>query len=100
MFESTEAFVSLFFSQLELLSHHNIILFVAAFWCIWKRRNQKICEDIELRPSVSLQLVRDIIYQWKTAQESRQRQQTGQRCYFATCSSNKQCSRGGKKCHR
>jgi hypothetical protein len=76
MFESTEGFVSLFFAQLELLLHHNIILFVAAFWCIWKRRNQKICEDIELRPSVSLELVRDIIYQWKTAQASHQRRQT------------------------
>ncbi|GAU45278.1 hypothetical protein TSUD_100000 [Trifolium subterraneum] len=63
-------------SRNELLSQHKIILFVAAFWCIWKRRNQKIWEDIELHPSVSLQLASDIIYQWKIAQTSHQRQQT------------------------
>ncbi|KAK2404967.1 hypothetical protein QL285_054266 [Trifolium repens] len=74
MFETADGFVSLFFKLLDLLSQHLVFQFVSALWCIWKRRNQKIWEDMELQPSVSFQLARDVILQWQTAQTKKQEQ--------------------------
>ncbi|KAK2434249.1 hypothetical protein QL285_019418 [Trifolium repens] len=74
MFETADGFVSLFFKLLDLLSQHLVFQFVSALWCIWKRRNQNIWEDIELQPSVSFQLARDVILQWQTAQTKKQEQ--------------------------
>jgi hypothetical protein len=75
LFESANGFVSFFFHLLQLLSQNEIILFVASLWSIWKRRNQKIWENIDAQPLVSFQLARDVIHNWQVVRNARQQQQ-------------------------
>ena len=36
-------------------------------WCIWKRRNEKIWDDVEKNTHISVQLARDYMIQWNAA---------------------------------
>jgi hypothetical protein len=49
LIDTAEGFVTLFFQLLLQLSQHQIINLVLGLWCIWKRRNEKLWEDVEQR---------------------------------------------------
>jgi ribonuclease HI len=65
LIDMADGFVSLFFQLLQRLSQVQLCNFVMGLWCIWKRRNEKLWEDIEHRPSISFQIARDYLFQWK-----------------------------------
>jgi len=52
-FGTADGFKSLFFHMLEQLEQDQLIAFVTGLWCIWKRRNDKIWEDKEIRPEIA-----------------------------------------------
>ncbi|GAU39798.1 hypothetical protein TSUD_219730 [Trifolium subterraneum] len=70
--EIADGFVALFFQLLELLSQHNLHMFAMTMWCIWKRRNDKLWNGIETRPTVSIMLACDSLHQWQLIRQKRQ----------------------------
>ncbi|MCH84206.1 60S ribosomal protein L23 [Trifolium medium] len=39
--------------------------FVMMLWCLWKRRNEKVWEEVVQPVRMSIQLARDLLYQWR-----------------------------------
>jgi len=52
--EIADGFVDLFFQLLELLYHDSLHMFAMTMWCIWKRRNEKLWDDVETQPAISI----------------------------------------------
>ena len=63
--ETVDGFVDLFFQLIKLLSHDNVHMFAMTMWCIWKHRNEKLWEDVETRPTISVRLARESLHQWQ-----------------------------------
>jgi hypothetical protein len=38
---------------------------VMVLWCVWKRRNEKIWEEVEKPASLSIQSARELLFQWR-----------------------------------
>ena len=71
--EIADRFVSLFFQLLDFLQHEQLLSFVMTLWCIWKRRNDKLWNDIETQPRISLQTAREVLLQWQQVRDSQGR---------------------------
>jgi hypothetical protein len=63
--ETADGFVDLFFQLLERLAKENLHMFAMNMWCIWKRRNEKLWNDVDTRPEVSVRLACESLYQWQ-----------------------------------
>jgi hypothetical protein len=68
-------FIDLFFQLLELLSQQNLHMFAMTLWCIWKRRNEKLWNDVDIRPDVSVRLARESLVQWQQVRRKQQQMQ-------------------------
>lgn len=55
-FSQAASFNDCFFSLLELLMHEQQVTFTMMFWILWKRRNEKVWENISKPGDVSIQL--------------------------------------------
>ncbi|MCI55817.1 hypothetical protein A2U01_0077068, partial [Trifolium medium] len=47
-------------------------MFAITMWCIWKRRNEKLWNGVEMRPAVSIMLARDSLHQWQLVRQKLQ----------------------------
>jgi len=56
-------FVSFFFTTLSILQPHKTINFDMMMWSIWKRRNEKIWDDVEKNTRIYVQFARDYMIQ-------------------------------------
>jgi hypothetical protein len=48
------------------------------FWCIWKRRNDKLWNDVETQPCISVHLARDVLSQWQQVHARHERREQGE----------------------
>jgi len=64
-------FASLFFDFIANLQQQKVVGVVMMLWCIWKRRNEKVWEDVERCVRISIQLARDYIVQWRNVEGRR-----------------------------
>lgn len=60
-------FASFFFDIIQNWQQYNVLDFVMMLWCISKRRNEKVWEDVEKHVCYSVQLARDHLQQWQEA---------------------------------
>jgi len=63
--KTADGFVDLFFQLFNRLAQENLHMFAMTMWCIWKRRNEKLWNDVDTRPEVSVRLARESLYQWQ-----------------------------------
>jgi len=63
--EIADGFVSLFFQLLEKLPQQQLLTFVLTLWCIWKRRKDKLCSDVDTSPHVSVHMAHETLLQWQ-----------------------------------
>ena len=59
-----DSFVSLFFQLLKQLPQQQLLTFVMTWWCIWKRRNDKLYSAIDTSPHMFVQMARETLLQW------------------------------------
>jgi len=67
--ETADGFVSLFFQLLEQLPQQQLLTFVMTLWCIWKGRNDRLWNDIEIIPHMSVHMARETLLQWQRGLE-------------------------------
>jgi hypothetical protein len=65
--------------MLEQLEQDQLIAFVTGLWCIWKRRNDKIWENKEIRPEIAFQIAQDNLHQWRVVSARGERRASEQR---------------------
>jgi hypothetical protein len=53
------------FSALEQQQQDTIIDITMMLWCLWKRRNEKIWDDVEQLPRLSIQQASDFCSKWR-----------------------------------
>lgn len=63
-FETADDFVEIFFKLREQLAQENLHMFDMTMWCIWKRRNEKLWNNVDTRPALTIRLARKSLYQW------------------------------------
>ncbi|XP_024630834.1 uncharacterized protein [Medicago truncatula] len=76
--ETADDFVALFFKLLESLHHQQLFDFVMTLWCIWKRRNNKLWNDVETQPRILVNMAHDVLFQWQQVRVHQRRREHGE----------------------
>jgi hypothetical protein len=71
MVSNATSFVDLIFVVMDKFDNHAMQDFGMMLWCIWRRRNEKLCEEVERQPLTSVQLARETLLQWQAMRKNK-----------------------------
>lgn len=72
MVMEAEGFKASFFKILDLLQEGPRKCFVMMLWCLWKRKNERLWENVSKPVHFSIQAALDLLFCWQEAKRSKQ----------------------------